>query len=68
MARLPEVTRELIRDRKISDATFYRVKDHFGVQWTVELTGLICCYAMYGYLLMAIEAELSPGVIPELPL
>ena len=63
-----EFTQELLRDRKISDATFNRVNARFGVQWTVELSGLICYYFMFGYFLMAIEAELSPGVTPELPL
>ena len=59
---------ELIRDRKISDATFNGVKDRFGVQWAVDLAGIICYYVMLGYLLMAFEEELPPGVTPELPL
>ena len=61
-------TQELVRDRKIRDATFSQVKDRFGVQWTVELTGLVCYYLMFGYLLMAFEQELPPGVAPELPM
>ena len=61
-------TQELLRDQRISDDTFNAVKDRFGVQWTVELTGLICYYLMLGHLLMAFEEELPPGVSPELPL
>ena len=60
-------TVELIRDRKISDTTFNAVKDRFGVQWTVELTGLICFYVMFGHMLIAFEQELGPGVTPVLP-
>ena len=61
-------TQELLRERKISDATFNAVKDRFGVQWTVELTGLICYYMMLGLLIMAFEEELPQGLSPELPL
>ena len=38
-------TQEMVRNRKISDATFNAVKDRFGVEWTVDLTGLISYYA-----------------------
>ena len=60
-------TVELLRNRKISDATFNAVKDRFGVQWTVELTGLICFYVMFGHILLAFEQEVPPGVTPLLP-
>ena len=55
---------ELLRDRKISDATFDSVKDRFGVQWAVELAGIVCYYVMLGYLLMALE-EGGLGEIPD---
>ena len=61
-------TQELLRDRKISDATFNGIKDRFGVQWAVELAGIICYNVMLGYLLMAFEEELPAGMSPELPL
>ena len=48
-------TLELIRDRNISDDTFNAVKDRFGEQWTVELTGLICFYVMYGLIHVAFQ-------------
>ena len=57
-------TRELLRKRKISDTTFRAVMDRFGVQWTVELTGLVCYYLMFGYLTLALEDD---GVSRELP-
>jgi 4-carboxymuconolactone decarboxylase len=59
---------ELLRDHKITDATFNAVKDRFGVQETVELTGLIGHYVLVGQVLAAFEVELAPGVAPELPL
>ena len=61
-------TQELLRDKKISDGSFNAVKDRFGVQWAVELAGIICYYTMLGHLVMAFEEELPPGVAPELPL
>ncbi len=67
-AMVVRFTQELLRDRKITDATFNAVKDHFGVQWTVELTGLICYYTALGHMVMAFEEELLPGLSPELPL
>ena len=60
-------TVELLRNRKISDSTFNAVKDRFGPQWTVELTGLICFYVMFGHMLLAFEQEVPPGVTPLLP-
>jgi 4-carboxymuconolactone decarboxylase len=61
-------TQEMVRDRKISDATFNAVKDRFGVEWLVDLTGLISYYLMLGYLLQTFEVDLAPGMTPELPL
>ena len=61
-------TLEMIRNRKISDATFNAVKDRFGVEWTVDLTGLISYYLLLGHLLQAFDVELEPRMTPELPL
>lgn len=60
-------TQELLRDRKISDATFGAVKDRFGVQGTVDLTALIGHYLLVGYVLAAFEVEPSPGEPQEFP-
>ena len=61
-------TQELLREHKIGDATFNAVKDRFGAQGAVELTGLIGHYLLVGQVLAAFEVELAPGVAPELPL
>ena len=58
---LVRFTQELLRERKISDATLNGVKDRFGVRWTVELAGIICYYVMAGHLAMAFEVEPSDG-------
>ena len=60
-------TLELLRNRKISDATFNAVKDRFVVQWTMELTGMIGFYVMFGYMLLAFEQELPLGRTSLLP-
>jgi len=61
-------TQELLRNHKISDATFNAVKNRFGVQQTVELTALIGHYLLVGQVLAAFEVELAPGTKPELPI
>ena len=61
-------TQEMVRNRKINDATLNAVKDRFGVQWTVDLTGLISYYMLLGYLLQTFEVELKPDMTPELPM
>ena len=58
---------EMTRNVKISDATFNAVKDRFGVECTVDLTGLISYYLLLGHLMQPFEVELKPEVTPELP-
>ncbi len=58
---------ELLRDHKISDATFGAVKDRFGVKGTVELTGLIGHYLLVGQVLAAFAVELTEGMVAEIP-
>ena len=60
-------TQELLRDRKISDAAFNAVKNRFGVQNTVDITGLIGHYLLVGQILAAFEVELAPGMKAEIP-
>ena len=59
---------ELVRDCKVSQATFSAANDHFGERGIVELTVLIGHYLLVGHVLAAFEVELDPGVAPELPL
>ena len=60
-------TQELLRNHKISGATFDAVKDRFGVKGTVELTVLIGHYLLVAQVLAAFEVELAPGMTAELP-
>ena len=60
-------TQELLRDRKVSDGTYSSVIARFGVQGTVDLTGLIGHYLLVGQFIAAFEVELGPDVAPELP-
>ena len=64
---LVRYTKELVRDHKISDATFNEVRDRFGVQNTVNFTGLIGHYLLVGQILLAFDVELAPGMTAEIP-
>ena len=64
---LVRYTKELLKNHKISDDTFNAVKNRFGVQGTVDVTGLIGHYLLVGQILAAFDVELAPGVTPELP-
>ena len=65
---LVRYTKELLQNHKICYATFNAVQDRFGVQGTVDITGLIGHYLLVGQILAAFDVELAPGVKPELPL
>lgn len=58
---------ELMRNRKVSDATFNAATARFGVKGTVELTGLIGHYLLVGQILAAFEVELTDGMAAEIP-
>lgn len=58
---------ELLRDHKISDATFNAVQERFGSQRTVEMTALIGHYLLVGQILLAFEVDLPAGVKAEIP-
>ncbi len=64
---LVRYTKELVGNHKISDATFNAVKDRFGVQDTVNFTGLIGHYLLVGQILLAFDGELPPGMTAEIP-
>ena len=66
-AKVMNFVRDLLRDRRVSDATFDAVKDRFGVQRTVDLTGIIGHYLSVGQVINAFELQLAEGVAPELP-
>ena len=54
-------TQGLLRERKITDATFGAVQDRFGVQGTVGLTVLIGHYLLVGHVMAAFEVEPPSG-------
>jgi 4-carboxymuconolactone decarboxylase len=65
--RLVRYVRELLRNHKISDATFNAVRDRFGMQKTLEITALVGHYLLVGQILAAFEVELPEGAKPEIP-
>jgi 4-carboxymuconolactone decarboxylase len=65
--RLVRYVQELLRNHKISDATFNAVRDRFGMQKTLEITALIGHYLLVGQILAAFEVELPAGAKPEIP-
>lgn len=66
-AMLVQYVHELLRNHKISDATFNAVRDRFGMQKTLEITALIGHYLLVGQILAAFDVELPEGVKPEIP-
>ena len=63
---LVKYVKELVQNHKISDQTFNSVKDKFGTQRTVEITGLVGHYLLVGQILLAFEVDLPDGVEPEI--
>ena len=64
---LVKYVKELVQNHKISDQTFNAVKDKFGTQRSVEITGLVGHYLLVGQILLAFEVDLPDGVEPEIP-
>jgi len=58
----------LLRNHKITDETYQAAVDRFGVQGTMDMTGLIGHYLLVGQILAAFEVELGPDMTPELVL
>jgi 4-carboxymuconolactone decarboxylase len=66
-AMLVRYVQELLRNHKISDATFNAVRDRFGMQKTLEITALVGHYLLVGQILAAFEVDLPDGAKPEIP-
>jgi 4-carboxymuconolactone decarboxylase len=66
-AMLVRYVQELLRNHKISNATFNAVRDRFGMQKSLEITGLIGHYLLVGQILAAFEVELPEGAKAEIP-
>ena len=58
---------ELVRLRKISDATFDAVRDRFGTQGIVELAAIVGHYTLMGQIVAAFDVEPPPSATPQLP-
>jgi 4-carboxymuconolactone decarboxylase len=52
-----DFTRELLRDRKVSQGTFDAATARFGRRGTMALTNLIACYAVLAYNMNTYELE-----------
>lgn len=61
-----QFTRELLKDRKVRDATFSAVEHLLGKQGTVDLVATIGYYALLCYAIAALGVELEEGVEPLL--
>ena len=57
--RLVRYVQELLRNHKISDATFNAVRDRFGMQKTLEITALVGHYLLVGQILAAFDSTLA---------
>jgi len=63
-----DFARELLRNRKVRQATFDRASASFGQRGTLTLTNLIACYAMLAYNMNAYELEApAHATEPALP-
>jgi 4-carboxymuconolactone decarboxylase len=60
-AQVIEFTRRLLRDHRIDDATAAAVRQRFGDEGFIELTGTIGYYAMLAMTVNACELEAAPG-------
>ena len=64
MLAIPDSAVELQERRAVSDATYQRALDNWGVVGVVELTALIGYYTMVAMTLNAHEFPLPEGVEP----
>ncbi len=63
-----DYTRELLRNRRVSKATFDKASACFGQRGTLTLTNLIACYAVLAYNMNAYEVGApAGGSEPPLP-
>ena len=62
-----QFAQELLRDRKLRDATYGAVEHLLGRQGTVDLVVTVAYYALLAYVMHALEVELEPEFPPLLP-
>lgn len=66
-AMVMQFVRELLRDHKVSDASFNAVTERFGVQGAVDLVGILGHYLFVIQVINAFDIQVAEGVTPELP-
>ena len=66
-ALLVNYVHELLRQHKVSDATFKAMTDRFGEEDTIHFTVLCGHYLLVAQVLTAFDVELAEGMTPELP-
>ena len=58
---------QILNTRRVSDATYKRALDTFGMQTLVDLIAIIGYYCMVSITLNAFEAPLPPGEASPFP-
>jgi 4-carboxymuconolactone decarboxylase len=53
--------RELLRDRKMSSATFAKAKELFGARGAMDLVAVMSTYAVSGFYAIAVDEHVAPG-------
>ena len=66
-ALLVNYVHELLRQHKVSDATFKAMTDRFGEEDTIHFTVLCGHYLLVAQVLTAFEVELAEGMEAEIP-
>lgn len=66
-AAVYDLSSELLNTRRISDATYQRALDTFGMQTLVDLVAIVGYYCMVSTTLNAFEAPLPPGELSPFP-
>ncbi|MBI4199589.1 MAG: carboxymuconolactone decarboxylase family protein [Chloroflexi bacterium] len=62
-----QFARELVKERRVQDATFNAVLHLLGPQGTMELTVTVGYYAMLAHVMPALQVDLEQGLTPLLP-
>ena len=58
---------ELLRDHKVTDATYKALVDRFGEQDTLHLAVLVGHYLLVAQVLMTVDVEPGEGMVAEIP-
>ena len=53
--------REMLNDRKVSSATFAKVKELYGAKGSMDLVAVMSTYAVSGFYAIAVDEHMPPG-------